>query len=77
MSTGSTYFLCFAIFAPWFKQNVLHTTSIIIRVTGINAAVTSNEKAWAVPPSFLGPWSVLAGPLFSPRPFCSLIPVTT
>lgn len=33
-----------------FKQNLVHTISIIINVTGINAAVTSNEKACAVLP---------------------------
>lgn len=33
-----------------FKQNVLHTISVIIPVRGINAAVTSNEKACAVLP---------------------------
>lgn len=60
-----------------FKQTVLHTISIRIHVTGINAAVASNEKACAGWPFFPRSMLILASPLFSPRPFYSLVCVTT
>lgn len=59
-----------------FKQNLVHTLPIIINVTGINVAVTSNEKAYAVLPLLPKPMlSIIQSSLFI-QVFFSFIHVT-